>query len=91
MLAIVIAVTEQTARGATSVQAFHETFVGRLQAMATSYSLLSEESWTETSIETLAREQLAPFGKSRVKLVGPEIRLKPKCALSLGMVLYQEP
>ncbi|MGF6227858.1 two-component system CheB/CheR fusion protein [Inquilinus ginsengisoli] len=89
MLAIVIAVAEQTVRGAASIEAFHETFVGRLQAMATSYSLLSEESWTETSIKTLAREQLAPFGKRRVKLDGPEIRLKPKCALSLGMVLHE--
>jgi two-component system, chemotaxis family, CheB/CheR fusion protein len=89
MLAIVIAVTEQTARGATSVAAFHETFVGRLHAMAKSYALLSEENWTETSIRTLAREQLAPFGKSRVKLDGPEIRLKPKSALSLGMILHE--
>ncbi len=39
--------------------------------------------------QDLAREQLAPFGKSRVKLDGPEIRLKPNSALSLGMILHE--
>jgi two-component system CheB/CheR fusion protein len=89
MLAIVIAIASQTARGATSVKSFQATFVGRLHAMAKSYELLSQENWTETSIGTLVEEQLRPFGLDRVTLKGPRLRLKPKSALSLGMILHE--
>jgi two-component system CheB/CheR fusion protein len=89
MLAIAIAIASQTARGATSVKSFQETFVGRLHAMAKSYELLSQENWTEASIDTLVADQLKPFGLDRVALQGPGLRLKPKAAMSLGMILHE--
>jgi two-component system CheB/CheR fusion protein len=89
MLAIAIAVAQQTSRGAVSVETFRDTFVGRLHAMAKSYALLSQENWTETSIKALADEQLAPFGRGRVNFQGSDIRLGPKSSLSLGMILHE--
>ena len=57
--------------------------------MARSYELLSRENWTESSLAELVRTELAPFGPERLTIEGPDVSLKPKLALSLGMVLHE--
>jgi two-component system CheB/CheR fusion protein len=57
--------------------------------MARSYELLSRENWTESSLDELVRTELAPFGAERLTIEGPEVCLKPKLALSFGMVLHE--
>jgi two-component system CheB/CheR fusion protein len=88
MLAVVISIAEQTYRTAASGD-FKERFMQRVQAMARSYELLSKESWTEALIGDLIRPQLAPFGLDRAVLSGPDIPLKPKQALSVGMIVHE--
>jgi two-component system CheB/CheR fusion protein len=89
MLMVVIGVAEQTHRLAATPDAFLESFVGRLQAMARSYELLSRENWTESSLEDAVRTEVAPFGMERVTIAGPPASLKPRHALSLGMVIHE--
>ncbi len=89
MLMVIISLAEQTYRTAQDPKDFKTRFVARVQAMAQSYELLSRESWTEASIEELIRPQLAPFGGDRVRLEGPTLRLKPRQALSLGMIVHE--
>ena len=89
MLMVVIGVAERTLATTNSTKAFREAFLGRVQAMARSYELLSRENWTEASMEELLRQELEPFGMDRVEMTGPPVRLKPKQALSLGMVLHE--
>jgi two-component system CheB/CheR fusion protein len=89
MLMVAIGIAQQTHKGSASPEAFLEAFIGRLQAMARSYELLSRENWTESSLAELVRTELTPFGLDRTVIEGPPVSLKPKLALSLGMVLHE--
>ncbi len=89
MLLVVIGIAQQTHRSATTLDAFLQSFVGRLQAMARSYELLSRENWKESSLEELVRTETSPFGMERISISGPQVRLQPRQALSLGMVLHE--
>ena len=80
---------QQTFRTSATPDAFLEAFIGRLQAMARSYELLSRENWTESSLAELVRMELAPFGSERLTIEGPDVNLKPKLAPSFGMVLHE--
>lgn len=89
MLAIVIAIAEQTFRTTPDAAAFKERLVARVIAMAKSYELVSRDNWTLTPLEELAREHTTPFGMDRFELAGPKVMLTPREALSLGMVLHE--
>jgi two-component system CheB/CheR fusion protein len=89
MLMVVMGVAEQTLRTSSDLSAFRGRFLDRLQAMSGSYELLSRENWTEASIGDLVRPHVAPFGPERVGIEGPDIRVKPRLALSLGMVIHE--
>lgn len=89
MLAVVLSIADQTFRATRDPHDFREKFIGRVQAMALSYELLSREHWTEALVSELVRPQLLPFGLERVTIDGPDLRLKPKQALSLGMVIHE--
>ena len=89
MLMVVMGVAEQTYRTTEDAQGFKDRFLDRLHAMARSYELLSREHWVEASVAELVRPHLEPFGPERVKIHGPDVRLKPKQALSLGMVVHE--
>ena len=89
MLAVAVSVVRQTAKRASSVPDYSTALVSRLEGMARSYELLSRENWTEARIDELARQSLQPFDLERIHLNGPEVMLKPRQALSLGMVLHE--
>ncbi len=89
MLMVIISVAEQTYRTSQDPKDFKARFIDRVHAMARSYELLSREAWTEASIDELIRPQVAPFGADRVRLEGPALRLKPRQALSLGMIVHE--
>jgi two-component system CheB/CheR fusion protein len=86
---VAIGIAQQTYDTSATPDAFLEAFIGRLQAMARSYELLSRENWTESSLAELVRTELAPFGSERLTIEGPDVSLKPKLALSLGMILHE--
>lgn len=88
MLMVAISMLEQTSKNTDSVH-FREVFSGRLHAMARSYQLLSQENWTDVSIGELLRQEVAPFGLERVEFAGTDVQLKPRRALSLGMILHE--
>ncbi len=89
MLTVVIGVAEQTIRTSGDLKDFKSRFLDRVRAMAKSYELLSREHWTDASIVELIRPHVAPFGAERVRCDGPDIRLTPRQALSLGMVIHE--
>ncbi len=89
ILAVVLAVAEQTYRTTPDAGAFKQRFMERIRAMAKSYELLSIENWNAVAIGELARSQLEPFGLERVRLGAEAIRLSPRQALSLGLILHE--
>jgi two-component system CheB/CheR fusion protein len=92
MLTVVISMAAQTRRVATSFEAFWDAFMGRLHALAQAYDLLSHEQWTDVTLESILRAELAPFmaeGRSNIVLEGPDIFLRPKGVLAFGMVVHE--
>ncbi len=92
MLAVIIAIARQTVRRAPTANAFYEAFTARLHAMARTYELLSRESWSEVSLGTLVQQELNPYASDnppRTSFGGPHIMLKPKMALSLGLIFHE--
>jgi PAS domain S-box-containing protein len=92
IFAVVLAITQQSLRTASSAQAFAETFTARLQSLARAHSLLLARDWTGADLEELAREQIAPFkprSEELLKIEGPKVMLKPGQVIALGAVLHE--
>ncbi len=92
LLAVIQAMARQSARHTGSVQAFLEHFSARVQALARSHDLLVQESWRGASLGELVRLQLSHYldrDPDQVSIDGPDIRLKPEAAQSLGLALHE--
>jgi two-component sensor histidine kinase len=59
--------------------------------MARSYELVSRDQWSDVALGDLVRQEIEPYMGRGDRLVvdGPAVALKPKLALSLGMVFHE--
>jgi two-component system CheB/CheR fusion protein len=91
MLQVVQAVAAHTMRRSSSLEDFGQVFRGRIGALARAHELVSLAGWTDVSLHDLVLKELGPYaeGDGRLVLDGPSLRLKPKAALALGMVLHE--
>jgi two-component system, chemotaxis family, CheB/CheR fusion protein len=92
MLTVVSAIAKQTLAKSRSPQEFAHTFQGRIQALATSYGLLSREQWGNVSLESILRNELDQHqqeGDQRIALDGPPVAFKPAAALALGLIVHE--
>jgi two-component sensor histidine kinase len=92
LLAVIQAMARQTARHTGSVEQFLERFSARVQALSRSHDLLVQESWHGASLRNLVRSQLAYYldrEPDQVSIEGPDVRLKPEAAQSLGLALHE--
>jgi two-component sensor histidine kinase/CheY-like chemotaxis protein len=72
--------------------AFKSAVSGRIQALARAHSLLAQSRWEGVNIQTLVREELAPFsriGANRIQLNGPPLRLRPTASQALALALHE--
>jgi PAS domain S-box-containing protein len=92
LLAVIQAMARQTARHTGSIEQFLERFSARVQALARSHDLLVQESWHGASLKDLVRSQLVYYldrEPDQVSIDGPDVRLKPEAAQSLGLALHE--
>jgi PAS domain S-box-containing protein len=92
-LATVQSIAVQTLRGAAD-DAVVEVFEGRILALSRAHSLLGRDSWETVSLREILGETLQPFGLddprvARFSVEGEDVRLAPKAALTLAMVLHE--
>ena len=92
LLAVVMAVANQTARHASDVTQYHARFAERLTALADCHDLLVRDSWQGASFRDLVSAQLKPFRESnegRIDAIGPSIILNPDAVQNLGLALHE--
>jgi two-component system, chemotaxis family, CheB/CheR fusion protein len=89
MLTIAIAIIEQTRIDGKTPEQFKKSLIDRLRAMARSYGSLSRENWKGVPIQELVTQELEPFGCERFVFEGPDIHLKPRVALALGVIFHE--
>jgi two-component system CheB/CheR fusion protein len=75
-----------------SDNAARERFLGRLHAMARAYDLVSRDHGADVSLRAVVDQVIAPYRAGpadRLAIEGPDVALKPKVALSLGMIIHE--
>lgn len=88
ILATVSAIASQTLRD-TDLTSARKVFDQRLQALAAAHDILNETRWTSASLRAVVSAALAPFRSERIDLVGPELPIGPRRALSLALAVNE--
>jgi PAS domain S-box-containing protein len=92
ILAIVMAIARQTARGTHSMEAFSDAFAQRITAMSGSLDLLIRKNWESASLVELVHIQTSPvMGENgdRIIITGDDVALLPEAAQNLGLALHE--
>jgi PAS domain S-box-containing protein len=92
LLAMVQAITTQTLANATSLEAARHALDQRLHALALAHDVLTRESWHGADLADIVAGTVAALETgpgSRFRTSGPPVRLEPKAAITLAMVLHE--
>src|SRR5262245_59827172 len=92
MLTVIVSIATQTLKNSDDVEAGRDAFLDRLHAMARAYELVSRDQWGDVSLVDVVRQETEPYRTGRddrIVIGGPAVLLKPKLALSLGMVIRE--
>lgn len=96
LLAVVQAMSRQTATGASSIEEHQRKFSARLQALSMAHDLLISQDWRGASMHDLVRAQIAycldlEAGEvgEHARIDGPKIMLKPEAAQNIGLALHE--
>jgi two-component system, chemotaxis family, CheB/CheR fusion protein len=92
MLTVVISIATQTLRQSKTLPEFSGNFMGRVNALAAAYTLLSRDNWTDVPLRDVLLEEAKPFmaaDQENVSLSGPPVYLKARGALALGTVVHE--
>jgi PAS domain S-box-containing protein len=89
-LATIQAIAGQTFHAARSLPQAQEAFSARIVALAEAHDLLTRENWEGADLlDLLARLEVLHGGAERFVIIGQPVRLSPRMALSLSMVLHE--
>lgn len=89
-LATVLAIANQTFRGDAHREQ-REAFMGRIKTMGDAYNILTETSWTSSSIKRVVEGALVPYrtGTGRFRIGGPDFDIAPNRALILALAVNE--
>ena len=91
-LANVLSIIALTRRRAENVDEFATGLDGRIRALSATHDLLTRSDWGLTPLRDVIEAELAPYVRSQdhtVQVQGPDIRLAPSDALSLGLAIHE--
>lgn len=88
ILAVVQAISDQTARRSSSLEIFCEAFAGRLRALQVAHGVLTNTRWSGGELTELLRESLSPYS-DRVRLAGSPIMLPSQMIVPLSLILHE--
>jgi PAS domain S-box-containing protein len=91
-LATVQSLAGQTLRGGGVPKDVRDAFEARLLALSRVHDQLAGEQWQCAELETILKDVFAPYRNGRadhIRLGGATLRLPPKLALTLAMVLHE--
>jgi PAS domain S-box-containing protein len=91
-LTTVLSIARQSFSKTPSAEEASKTFSARIRALAQTHGRLAEVKWSGVSLETIFLDELAPYRDQddrNIRILGPFVTLKPKCALTLGMAIHE--
>jgi two-component sensor histidine kinase len=91
LLALAQAMTRQLAKRADSVDGFQKAIIGRLEGLARSIEVLTNEQWSGVSFRRLVDIHLANFLQhpDQLEIVGKDFLLTPEAVQNLGLTLHE--
>jgi PAS domain S-box-containing protein len=90
VLARVAMVAMSSRNSSSSVNEFSRSLDGRIHAMATAHTLLSQKGWQGVGLEALVRSQLAPYAAdANIDIHGTDVMLTAAAIQAMGMVLHE--
>jgi len=91
-LTLVMSICSRSAHKDDTVESFQKAFMGRIQALAATHTLLAEKSWSDVTIEEVLLAELAPYTSlvaGHTDLAGLGIFISPRGATALGLVFHE--
>jgi PAS domain S-box-containing protein len=91
-LAIVQSVAQQTFREEPDVEEARRAFEGRLAALSSAHNVLTRRNWEHAYFTEIVENAFAPFhppGSGRAIMIGNEMRIEPRTAVSLAMAFHE--
>ncbi|GJD48432.1 hypothetical protein OPKNFCMD_1151 [Methylobacterium crusticola] len=91
-LATVQALLGASARSATSVEGFYQSFSARVISLAKTHNLLTEDYWQMASLQEMLENELGPYNDAsgrRIALEGPAVELTADLAVPTGMAIHE--
>ena len=91
ILAIVSGIISQTLRANLTPKDFAAEIEGRVQAIATAHSMLTQTGQGDMSLRAICVTELAPYGHgtSHIGITGGDVALTPKAGLALAMAIHE--
>jgi PAS domain S-box-containing protein len=91
-LATVQSIASQSLRSASTPAEARQAVEERLFALSRVHNVLTRENWEGAAIREVVDEAVAPYqpkGRDRIRITGPDLRLSPRMALAVAMVLQE--
>ncbi|MFM9862296.1 MAG: chemotaxis protein CheB [Micropepsaceae bacterium] len=90
-LATVQSIAAQTAKGATSVDAYRTAFLARLTALSGTHNLLQSGDWHGVLLRDVVENELEPYRTDTLRwtIEGGDVVLYPNAALAFGMAVHE--
>ncbi|HKR91409.1 CHASE domain-containing protein [Novosphingobium sp.] len=91
-LANVLSIAALTRRRSRDIDDFTESLTARIRALSATHDLLSQTDWGNAAIGDIVHSELAPYmdgHENRVDMSGPDIKLAPNDAMSLGLAIHE--
>jgi two-component sensor histidine kinase len=90
VLAQVAAVATSTVQGSRSIDEFLRSLNGRLQSMAATHTLLSDNRWHSVGLDALVSSQLAPYATgANIRISGTKVMLTAAETQAVTRVLHE--
>ena len=89
VLAAVQSMAAQSARKASSLEGFLQTFTGRLKSMASAHQLLTATRWRGAGMHNIAAAELGGLAPGQTRWQGPDILLTPRAANAMSLALHE--
>lgn len=91
-LANVLSIAALTRRRSVDIDDFMDSLTARIRALSATHDLLSQSDWSNAALGDVIRSELAPYidgNESHVLMSGPDIKLAPNDAMSLGLAVHE--
>jgi PAS domain S-box-containing protein len=89
VLASVQSLALQSARKASSLDAFLKTFAGRLKSMASAHTLLTATRWRGAPLSFIAAAELGGLAPGQTHWEGPDLVLTPRATNAMALAFHE--